>query len=98
MMRAAAAAVAYVAGDVRKLNDACTKHGAMYEDVCNTLKKWRAKSTLQAHVEAHNRRKAAAPVLEQANRSIVLANAVKAMKAGKLSVREGVAECKAHGV
>ena len=31
-------------------------------------------------------------------RYTVLANAVKAMKAGKLSVREGVAECKAQGV
>ena len=36
-------------------------------------------------------------MLEQFSRTTVLAKAVKAMKAGTLSVREGVAECKAQG-
>lgn len=89
MMHAATAAVAYAAGDVRKFDDACTKHGAMYEDVRITLKKWIAKGTLHRPmaVEAHNRRKAAALVLEHANRPTVLANAVKGTNAGKTQTR-----------
>ena len=69
----------------------------MYEDVRNTLKEleWRAKSTLQAHVEGwrhtsdgrHQYLCWSKPVAPSA----MLANAVKAMKAGKLpSVRHRV--------
>jgi hypothetical protein len=101
MLQAATAAVAYSVGDHDRIQDACIAHSAGYEDVRNTLKKWRKEGTLGAHMAAYQQRKPAEHETEEkqaGERKVVLAAAVKAMKAGVLSVRQAVSHCKDKGI
>eukprot|EP00658_Telonema_sp_P-2_P034235 TRINITY_DN25003_c0_g1_i1.p1 TRINITY_DN25003_c0_g1~~TRINITY_DN25003_c0_g1_i1.p1 ORF type:complete len:103 (-),score=41.51 TRINITY_DN25003_c0_g1_i1:114-422(-) len=78
--------------------DAAQAHGAAYDDLKNLLKKWRKEGSLDSHVVAYRDRQ---PAVEEkkvaADRKAVLTAAVKAMKAGQMSVREVVTECKQNG-
>jgi hypothetical protein len=98
LVRAATAAVEYAAGAHTVIRAACEACEASYDDVKNTLKKWRKDGTFDAHVAAYLGRQPLESEEKQcAERKTVLAAALKAMKAG-VSVRQAAADCQKQGV